>query len=232
MRKNDNKREVEFKRQTGPFFKFVQMVLCPLFPIRKVPDEASMPRPAVYLCRHADNSGPLYTLLNLKGNFRPWIYYVFCDEKICFEHTYGYTFTERGGKPKPIAWILARLSAFSAPKVVRSMRSIPVYRNSAKSMSTIRESIQALLNGESLLIFPDVNYTQADGDVGEIYRGFLILERMYMAKTGKHLEFVTMKMYPKDRIEIGNSVMFEDGDYASQVETVAAKIEAELNRME
>ena len=82
------------------------------------------------------------------------------------------------------------------------------------------------------MIFPDVNYTQADGDVGEIYRGFLILERMYMAKTGKHLEFVTMKMYPKDRIEIGNSVMFEDGDYASQVETVAANIEAELHRME
>ena len=153
------------------------------------------------------------------------------NEKICFEHTYGYTFTERGGKAKPIAWILARLSAFFAPKIVRSMRSIPVYRNSAKSMSTIRDSIQALLNGESLLIFPDVNYTQADGSVGEIYRGFLILERMYMAKTGKHLEFVTMSMHPKDRIEIGNSVMFEDGDYAAQVETVAAKIEAELNRM-
>ena len=95
----------------------------------------------------------------------------FCEEKACFSHTYHYTFLERCKLPRPIAWIAARASAFFGPKMVRSLRAIAVYRNGAKSMLTLRESIKALLAGESILLFPDVDYTSENGGV-ESLQGF------------------------------------------------------------
>lgn len=79
----------------------------------------------------------------------------------------------------------ARLSAFFAPKILRALNAIPVYRNGAQSMVTLRESVRALLGGDSILLFPDVNYTSENGEIGELYRGFLLLERMYWRQNGQ-----------------------------------------------
>ncbi|HIV27632.1 MAG TPA: hypothetical protein IAA64_06655 [Candidatus Ornithocaccomicrobium faecavium] len=134
--------------------------------------------------------------------------------------------------PRPIAWIAARASAFFAPKMVRSLRAIAVYRNGAKSMLTLRESIKALLAGESILLFPDVDYTSENGGVGELYKGFLLLERMYCAKTGKHLPFVPIVVKPRKRIAIGQPVFFADGDPEAQMEGVIQELQRALSRLE
>lgn len=159
-------------QKTGRFFRIAAPFLKLVFPLREKPDIAHLPTGAVYLCRHGNNAGPPYTFLYLGGFVRPWVFSAFCEEKACFSHTYHYTFLERCKLPRPIAWIAARASAFFAPKMVRSLRAIAVYRNGAKSMLTLRESIKALLAGESILLFPDVDYTSENGGVGELYKGF------------------------------------------------------------
>ena len=103
-----------------------------------------------------------------------------------------------------------------------------VYRNGAKSMLTLRESIKALLAGESILLFPDVDYTSENGGVGELYKGFLLLERMYCAKTGKHLPFVPIVVKPRKRIAIGQPVFFADGDPEAQMEGVIQELQLSL----
>ena len=116
--------------------------------------------------------------------------------------------------------------------MVRSLRAIAVYRNGAKSMLTLRESIKALLAGESILLFPDVDYTSENGGVGELYKGFLLLERMYCAKTGKHLPFVPIVVKPRKRIAIGQPVFFSDGDPEAQMEGVIQELQRALSRLE
>ena len=144
----------------------------------------------------------------------------------------GYTFLQRCGLPRPIAWLAARLSAFFAPKILRALNAIPVYRNGAQSMVTLRESVRALLGGDSILLFPDVNYTSENGEIGELYRGFLLLERMYCAKTGRHLPFVPIAVKPRRRIAIGRPVLFGDGDPEEQMNSVAEALRLELDRLE
>ncbi|MBS5585676.1 MAG: hypothetical protein KHX36_05590 [Clostridiales bacterium] len=99
-------------------------------------------------------------------------------------------------------------------------------------MLTLRESIKALLAGESILLFPDVDYTSENGGVGELYKGFLLLERMYCAKTGKHLPFVPIVVKPRKRIAIGQPVFFADGDPEAQMEGVIQELQRALSRLE
>lgn len=219
-------------QKTGRFFRIAAPFLKLVFPLREKPDIAHLPTGAVYLCRHGNNAGPPYTFLYLGGFVRPWVFSAFCEEKACFSHTYHYTFLERCKLPRPIAWIAARASAFFAPKMVRSLRAIAVYRNGAKSMLTLRESIKALLAGESILLFPDVDYTSENGGVGELYKGFLLLERMYCAKTGEHLPFVPIVVKPRKRIAIGQPVFFADGDPEAQMEGVIQELQRALSRLE
>ena len=68
--------------------------------------------------------------------------------------------------------------------------------------------------------------------VGELYKGFLLLERMYCAKTGKHLPFVPIVVKPRKRIAIGQPVFFADGDPEAQMEGVIQELQRALSRLE
>ena len=233
LRTNGIQHEIDISMQkTGKFFRAFAPLLRLVFPLRERPNEEQLLSGAVYLCRHGNNAGPPYTFLYLAGQVRPWVYSVFYEEKACFAHTYRYTFLQRCGLPRPIAWLAARLSAFFAPKILRALNAIPVYRNGAQSMVTLRESVRALLGGDSILLFPDVNYTSENGEIGELYRGFLLLERMYCAKTGRHLPFVPIAVKPRRRIAIGRPVLFGDGDPEEQMNSVAEALRLELDRLE
>ncbi len=52
------------------------------------------------------------------------------------------------------------------PALMRSGRTIPVYRNSMQIIRTYQKSIAALKQGESLLIFPDRDYASHDPETG------------------------------------------------------------------
>ena len=73
-----------------------------------------------------------------------------------------------------------------------SLQGIPVYRNSIASISTLKTGLKYLLKGESLIVYPDIDYAGNYGKPSEIYDGFLMLGDMYHKKTGKALSFVPL----------------------------------------
>ena len=91
---------------------------------------------------------------------------------------------------------------------------------------------QALLRGESIMLCPDVAYDSAAPATGEIYKGFLQLEKLYHAGTGAHLRVVPVYCGKTKRIVTGEPVCFSDGaPFRTQREEVAGRIVDGLNAL-
>ena len=164
---------------------------------------------------------------------RPWAFAPFMDSAACREHLSTYTF--------PVAWkmnpALSRvLGAVLGPlfaKLVCSTGAVPVYRNSLKVRETYQQSLKALEAGDSLLIFPDVNYAEESGETGALYEGFLLLEQLWNRKTGGHIQFVPINVSVANRsVTVGRSISFSGAQpYRDEKDIVVRRIEETMNEM-
>lgn len=188
--------------------------------------------PRVYCVQHNNFFGPFHTLGLLPGEPLVWALHIFLERESCFDQYYGYTFTQRYHWPKPLAYVVAKLLSWVVPPVLRSFRCIPVFRD-ACAVATIRQTVDALVEGKSVLLFPDVEYTKKNSGIEEIYLGFLNIERAYHSKTGKHLPFVPLHCAKKDKcVVVGEAVCFTGHmDFRRERPLVADKLVHRLNSM-
>ena len=130
----------------------------------------------------------------------------------------------------------AKLAAWAASGYVsalmRSLGAIPVYRGTAQIRETFRETVAALQAGDSVLIFPNVDYTDSSGDVGEVYEGFLLLERFWRRVSDQPLKFVPLRLDPIRRsITAGKEIIFDrSAGWKAEMGRVRECLRAEMNR--
>ena len=150
--------------------------------------------PTVFVCSHGDMAGPLATQCWLPFPTRPWVLHVFLSREECRRQYRDYTFTQRFGLPRPAAALLAWAVSGYASALVRSVGAIPVYRGSARLKETFRRTVEALQAGDPVIVFPDVDYTDRSGDMGEIYDGFLLIDRFWQRVSDTPLDFVPLRL--------------------------------------
>lgn len=213
----------------GPFGRFVRWVLR-VISHRYQCDFTPYDEPVVYVCRHLDMHGPYTTLKWLPRHVHPMSLHVFFDKASAIAQYRDYTLSvRRGKKPRkfsPLAWILGTLTA----RLLNSLQAIPVYRN-ANAIKTIRKGIEYLQQGESLIVWPDVEYTHGYDKPCKIYSGFLLLGEMYRRKCGKTLKFVPLYVDDARRVitlrpEVTADSFRQDGPAA------AARLEQLLDPMD
>lgn len=188
--------------------------------------------PAVYVAHHRNLSGPVHALALLPDMPRPWVLHQFLEKKECFEQYYGFTFRKRFGWPQFLAWPAAAALSCVVPAVLRSFGAIPVYRGLHKARGMMDETVAALLRGENILLCPDVDYDSSDDATGEIYKGFLQLEKLYHEKTGGHVRFVPVFCGHSKCILTGEPVCFADGaSFRAQRDEVARQLIDSLNAL-
>ena len=190
-------------------------------------------KPAIMVGHHQNLKGGIRVMMWLNVNARVWMLWVFCDKKACFNQYYGYTFTKRYGWNKVFAYIAACVSAWFIPKLAQSMRVIPVYRKSFKDISvTLNKSVEALCKKENLLIFPDIDYASGANNIGEMYTGFIHLDKYYYQRTGQHVDFVPVRVsMPEKRICFGKpSRIRDDEKYAEAKKRIGDELRDELNK--
>ncbi len=190
--------------------------------------------PAVFVVHHQNLSGPIHALLTLPKHAHLWVYRVFFDRKECYLQYSEYTFSKRFGFPKVIAKVCAGLLALIVPSIMRSFSAIPVYRGSRDIVKTFDISLSAMLQGESVIIAPDIDYDSSADEMGDIYTGFLHIEKMFFKKTGRHLSFVPLAYNThKHSLAIGNAIRFDDeSSFAEQRALVALKLKDAINSLE
>ena len=113
--------------------------------------------PIVFLGNHAEIYGPIASALCMPVDVRFWVINMMMfDKKVVRPYLYENTFSKKTFLPvfvrKLLAWYLGWLSV----NVMNSLRAIAVYRDSPmKLRQTLRESVEALENGENLMIYPE-----------------------------------------------------------------------------
>ena len=182
--------------------------------------------PCVYLCRHRDEDGVIGAFTSLKTVLRPWVLSTFTDRKKAIRHFKEYTFSEKSGKGKLFTAIFSPICGFGLWSLVQSVRAIPVYRgeDARKSITTIKNSVRALEDGESLLVFPDVDYANDSAqEGGEVYKGFVSVDKLYFRRNGEHVKFVPVYM-TKEKVVIHDPICFGGEPEETTVAKIVEKI--------
>jgi len=152
----------------------------------KAPEE-----PVIYVCRHLNTHGPYTVFKNLDFAVHSMSLNIFFDKDICYEHYLNFTFTaKKGRKPNAFMKVIARISANVVVDVMQSLQAFPTYRDNSQSFKSFRSGMQYLMKGESLIVFPDIEYTNGYDQISDIYTGFLYFGEMYYKKAGKPLKFI------------------------------------------
>lgn len=221
------------KKHYGFFFKCVQFIARLIVPRYRFEHVPPKDEPVVYVAHHQNMIGPVSILAWLKFYVRTWVLGEFTKQEAAYDHYVNFTFTKRYKWPQTIAKILAWPASYIASGITKSGRMIPVYRQSRKIIETMRMSHQALLSGEHIMIFPDVDYSNDSTETSDIYEGFLHLEKKYFKDTGKHLTFIPVFSDQKENIvRVGKEVQFTGQDlFIHERKEVADKIRRELNRL-
>ena len=192
---------------------------------RKV--EGELPKGAcVFLCRHRDEDGVIGSFTSLKTVLRPWVLNTFVDYDTCKKHLKEYTLREKWGKGSFMSNLIAPVMSFGLTSLIRSARAIPVYRGeeARKSIVTIKSSVRALEEGDQLLVFPDVDYASDDAQSGgEIYKGFVSVDKLYFRRNGEHIKFVPVYM-TKKRVVIHEPVFFGEEPEEETIAKIVEKI--------
>lgn len=217
----------------GPFFcisqKFVR-ILSPTYSI-KVPEYID--GPVVFVSHHQNLFGPFVILLWFPKSLHSWMLHVFLDQRACFKQYADYTFTKRFGWNKRLAKICAYPISYFITTLLNSGKGIPVYRGSRKILETFHLSIDALCRGESIVLFPDIDYSDPSANINEMYEGFLYLEKYYYKATGKHVCFVPLYASKRKHLIIAEEqITFRDGkDFNMERKIVLGKIHDNLNEL-
>ena len=106
-----------------------------------------------------------------------------------------------------LSYLIAPLSVL----IFNNAHTIAVRRD-ARILSTFKETVACLKNGESIVIFPehDVKYNNI---VYEFQENFIDVARLYYKRTGKELLFVPMYVAPKLRsVHLGKPVRFDSSN--------------------
>ena len=190
--------------------------------------------PTVYVCSHNNLRGPLAVQAWLPFAVRTWALHVFLDRETCRKHYREYTFSRRFGLPGPLAAFLAWIVSWYVSCLMVSIGALPVYRGTVKIGTTFKETISALQTGDSVVIFPDVDYTDGSEGIGEVYDGFLLLERFWRKTSEKPLRFVPLRLDASaHRITEGRAVSFNRGaGWKSEMVRVREALRTEINRPE
>ena len=189
--------------------------------------------PTVYVCSHSNLRGPLTALAYLPFPTRPWVLHVFTDRETCRAQYRDYTFSVRFGLPKPLASGLAWAVSGYVSALMGSLGAVPVYRGTVKAGQTLKASVAALRAGDSLLIFPDVDYTDSSQGIGEVYDGFLLLERFWRKQSAEPLRFIPLRLdRERKTITAGKPVQFDrSAEWKTELVRVREALREEINEV-
>jgi hypothetical protein len=230
-----------YRRRYG--IKLVIYILRPFFYSKVIGADSVRLEPdtsAIFTCNHGELWGPIVTNLFIPFSFRPWV----IDEIAVPEasSTYLYTNTIKRQKwiPERLKWPATRLASAFLQWVMRSLDSIPVYRDNPRALvSTFRETAQAMQAGDNILIFPenpnDPGQARAGylrEGVGEFFKGFAMAAQIYYQRTGKRAQFYPIYADKKKHtLTFGEPTRYDPDFVGDEQQRIADHLRAEMLRM-
>ena len=192
--------------------------------------------PLVFLGNHAEIYGPIASALCFPVPVRFWVIsHMMGRSGDVRTYLYENTFSKKTFLPVFIRRLLARLMGWLSVNIMCGLNAIPVYRDSPmKLRMTLRKSVEALENGDNLMIFPehpDGKYVK--GSVSELSPGFLMLAEAWWKRSGQKLRIMPVYANREKRtFTFGDEIRYEpENGYAAEQERILREARNQLLRM-
>ena len=165
--------------------------------------------PLIFVSNHIGSFGPLSLISSLPLKLYPWVANEVTElQKAAKRLQADFTELELKLRPPLSVW-LARLLGRICVFVMRDLQAIPVYAQSRRIRDTLEKSLELLLKGKNILVFPENKERPLNEVLGEFSTGFLALARLYYRKTRKAISFLPVAVNQKVKgIQIGKPIRF------------------------
>ena len=178
--------------------------------------------PAVFLSNHANALGPIGCIAAFPVRLYPWIRPEMLDLRTNPDYMRA-DFIEKDLHLRPplslaVAWGLSRVVV----PLLNSVGCIPVFQSDQimEKHVTLEQSLGHLVNGENLLVFPEIPGSELDPEtkMGRFSSGVLWLAALYSRKTGYPLPFYPVCVHPTHRIRLGQAIQLGEEDVTSRAQ--------------
>jgi hypothetical protein len=171
-----------------------------------LPDEY----PVVFISNHAAALGPIAVMSSLPVRVYPWAISDIMEWDKAVEYLRRDFVEKQLNMPPPYDLKLATIISKLSVPLLRYLDCIPVWKGSAL-LETYRLSIESLVQGKNLLIFPE-DPKQEMNDLfmmTPFYKGFTRLGEMYYERTKRILRFFPLAVHPAARkIKAGSPISY------------------------
>ena len=165
---------------------------------------------SIYVGANYNVATPLDVGAYFPMNIHIWVYHVFFTVRKFYQQLISYTFTKRYGWLFPLALVLALPCALLGAPLMRGIRAIPVYRGDRDIVKTARISVDILLSGDSIAVFPVVDYSSTAEDPSEFYTGFISIAKKVYRNSGKRVHFIPIhNQMDTHTLTIGKGVEYD-----------------------
>jgi len=165
-------------------------------------DEQNLPEegPAVYVANHALALGPIAVASSLPIRLYPWVIGDMVDWKKAAAYLNKDFVEPQLHIPPPISMTVSRLLSQASVRLLKNIECIPVWQGE-DLMETYRISVDFLMRGRSLLIFPEDPAQPPDEQchMSPFKKGFSRLGEMYFESTQEILRFYPLVIHPRLR---------------------------------
>ncbi len=177
-------------------FRILKYFLRLFYPKTKVKGLENIPsEPCIIVGNHAQMHGPIVCELYLPDNYYTWCAAEMMSFKEVPHYAYKDFWSQKSKYTRPFFKALAYIIAPLSVLVFNNARTVAV-RKDKRIVTTFRNSVSLLKDGNNLVIFPehDVKYNNIIYDFQE---GFVDIAKLYYKRTGKELSFVPLYIAPK-----------------------------------
>jgi 1-acyl-sn-glycerol-3-phosphate acyltransferase len=168
--------------------------------------------PLIFVSNHIGSYGPLSHISALPHKLYPWVAHEVTElQKVAKRLQEEFTELELRLRPPLSVW-LARLIGRICVFIMRDLQAIPVYAESRRIRDTLERSLELLLKGKNILVFPENKERPLNEVLGEFSTGFLAMARLYYQRTRKAISFLPVAVNQKVRgVQIGKPIRFRYG---------------------
>ena len=196
-------------KKTSLMYKILRFFIDLFFPRMKVVGMENLPgEPCILVGNHCQMNGPLMSELRLDVPHETWC----AGPLMAWKDAAAYAFTDFWSfKPRwthPFYRLLSWLVTPIAVCLFNNAHTIPVYHD-VRLRQTYRQSVDALADGESLVIFPEKN--ELDNHILYAFQDkFVDTARFYFRKTDRRAPFVPVYVAPALKsVYIGTPTVFD-----------------------
>jgi len=191
--------------------------------------------PAIFVGNHLASEGPIAVILSLPVRFYTWT----IAEMMDFERASQYLYDDfvhpvwhlDGRFGEVVSYLVSRFTVV----LLTSLGSISVDRNRGGFSEPFRRSLDLLVQGKNLLIFPEDPKTMLDPEtqMRPFMVGFTWLCHLYFKEIGQNLPVYPTAAFPKERmISIGKPLYFPlVGDPRQQIRVFGRQVEVEVKML-